>query len=402
MALRKALLVLLLGALLTPWSAAFANKYDVLELPATPSEKAIHSSMFFVGKFGNRYFAAGQMGHILYSDDNGTTWTQAQVPVRSTILDVYFVNDQLGWAVGHEGLILHSSDGGKSWVKQYDGLRYGQEGLAYYTALSEQNPDNELYPALVGEMEFAIEQGADKPLFKVYFHDENYGHAIGAYGMALVTRDGGTTWTPNLENYENDNFNHMFDFAPLPDQGRFFITGEAGLFLIGDINIKAAKRVHSVPWEGSFFSAVDAADGAIVMGGLRGRMFRTADEGQTWTVVDPDGEHGFFTANGFTYTARVENGRGGDKDGVEVWRSPLLRRPMRARRLADGNTLITEAKGRQILLCTPGGQLGPPRRRGGHHAVGHPGAHDTGLVGHRPDPPCPPHPCACGLASGGG
>ena len=39
---------------------------------------------------------------------------------------------------------------------------------------------------------------------------------------------------------------------------------------------------------------------------------------QTWTVVDPDGEHGFFTANGFTYTARVENGRGGDKDGVEV------------------------------------------------------------------------------------
>jgi photosystem II stability/assembly factor-like uncharacterized protein len=286
MALRKALLVLLLGALLTPWSAAFANKYDVLELPATPSEKAIHSSMFFVGKFGNRYFAAGQMGHILYSDDNGTTWTQAQVPVRSTILDVYFVNDQLGWAVGHEGLILHSSDGGKSWVKQYDGLRYGQEGLAYYTALSEQNPDNELYPALVGEMEFAIDQGADKPLFKVYFHDENYGHAIGAYGMALVTRDGGTTWTPNLENYENDNFNHMFDFAPLPDQGRFFITGEAGLFLIGDINIKAAKRVHSVPWEGSFFASVAAGDGAIVLGGLRGRMFRTADEGQSWIVVE--------------------------------------------------------------------------------------------------------------------
>ena len=130
MALRKALLVLLLGALLTPWSAAFANKYDVLELPATPSEKAIHSSMFFVGKFGNRYFAAGQMGHILYSDDNGTSWTQAQVPVRSTILDVYFVNDQLGWAVGHEGLILHSSDGGKSW-QELPGLREHGSGSAW-------------------------------------------------------------------------------------------------------------------------------------------------------------------------------------------------------------------------------------------------------------------------------
>lgn len=286
MALRKALLVLLLGALLTPWSAAFANKYDVLELHSIPSDKAIHASLFFVGKFGDRYFTAGQMGHILYSDDGGSSWTQAEVPVRSTILDVYFLNDQLGWAVGHEGLILHSSDGGKSWVKQYDGLRYGNEGLEYYTGLVEENPDNELYPFLVEEMDFAISQGADKPLFKVFFHDENYGHALGAYGMALVTRDGGKNWGPNLENYENDDFNHIFDFAPLPTPGRFFITGEAGLFLIGDINIQAAKRIHSVPWEGSFFTSAAASDGAIVLGGLRGRMFRTDDEGQSWIVVE--------------------------------------------------------------------------------------------------------------------
>jgi photosystem II stability/assembly factor-like uncharacterized protein len=286
MALRKTLLVLLLGALLAPWSLSYANRYDVLELPAVPSEKAIHAPLFFVGKFGDRFFAAGQMGHILFSDDGGETWTQAEVPVRSTVLDVFFINEQLGWAVGHEGVILHSSDGGKTWEKQFDGNRYGDEGLIYYTGLVEENPDNELYPYMVEEMEFAISQGADKPLFRVVFHDENYGHAVGAYGMALVTRDGGKNWVHNLETYENDNFNHVFDFAVLPESGRFFLIGEAGLLMVGDANLEVATRLETVPWEGSFFTGATAADGSIVMGGLRGRMFRTRDQGATWETVE--------------------------------------------------------------------------------------------------------------------
>ena len=35
-----------------------------------------------------------------------------------------------------------------------------------------------------------------------------------------------------LETVENDNFNHVFDFAPLPGSGKFFLAGEAGLFLV--------------------------------------------------------------------------------------------------------------------------------------------------------------------------
>ncbi len=53
----------------------------------------------------------------------------------------------------------------------------------------------------------------------------------------------------------------------------------------GDIQQDVAKKIDTVPWEGSFFTIIDAADGSIVMGGLRGRMFRTADSGATWTAV---------------------------------------------------------------------------------------------------------------------
>ncbi len=286
MAIRKALLGVMLGALLLPCTLAYAKTYDVLTLPSAPSAMASKAPIFVIKKFGNRYYAAGSRGHIIFSDDNGATWTQGAVPVRSTILDLDFANADQGWAVGHEGVILHTADGGKTWELQYDGLRYGKEGLAFYTKLAEENPDNETYSYLVGEMEFAIEQGADKPFFVVKMHDDKRGHAAGAYGMMMVTYDGGKTWEHRLHTVDNENFNHIFDFAPLPEPGRFFLSGEAGLLLLGDAAGEQAQRVQSVPWEGSFFTTIDAADGAIVIGGLRGRMFRTADEGATWEVVD--------------------------------------------------------------------------------------------------------------------
>jgi photosystem II stability/assembly factor-like uncharacterized protein len=285
MKLRELLLAVVLALTVAPWSVSYAAEYDVLELPAVPSELASESLIFAIKNYHGRYFAVGHRGHILYSED-AETWTQAQVPVRSSLLDIDFPTPEQGWAVGHEGVILHSSDGGKTWAKQFDGIRYGQEGRALYQRLAEENPDNDLYPFLVEEMDFAISQGADKPLFRVNFHTDKWGHAAGAYGMILVTRDGGESWQPVLHNMENDSFYHYFDFADLPADGQFFLSGEAGLFLIGDINTESGVAVENVPWEGSFFTSVDTADGAILMGGLRGRMFRTADLGENWVAVE--------------------------------------------------------------------------------------------------------------------
>lgn len=286
MILRKALLMVAMVAMVAAWSAPYAATYDVLELSSVTSELASKSLIFSVRKFDGRYFATGHRGHILYSDDGGDTWVQAEVPVRSSILDIHFPTPELGWAVGHEGLILHSSDSGKTWVKQYDGLRYGDEGLVFYQKLVEENPDNEDYPYYVGEMEFAISQGADKPLFKVYFHNEKWGHVLGAYGMALLTRDGGETWEHVLHNIENDSFYHYFSMAPLAGDGKFFLSGEAGLFIEANVTTQVSVQVESVPWEGSFFTSSAAADNTIVTGGLRGRMFRTEDIGRTWMDVE--------------------------------------------------------------------------------------------------------------------
>jgi photosystem II stability/assembly factor-like uncharacterized protein len=52
-----------------------------------------------------------------------------------------------------------------------------------------------------------------------------------------------------------------------------------------DIQQEVGKKIATVPWEGSFFTIIDAVDGSIVMGGLRGRIYRTADGGATWAEV---------------------------------------------------------------------------------------------------------------------
>jgi photosystem II stability/assembly factor-like uncharacterized protein len=344
---------MMLGALLIPCTLSYAGTYDVLKLPAEPSAMAAKAPLFVIKKFGDRYYAAGEHGHIIYSDDNGTSWTQAQVPVRSTLLDIFFINDKQGWAVGHEGVILHSSDGGANWELQYDGLRYGEEGLAFYTKMAEENPDNELFDVMIGEMEFAVSQGADKPFFGVVFYDEKHGHVAGAYGMMMVTFDGGKTWEHRLHNVENENFNHIFDFSPLPESGRFFLSGEAGLLLIGDANQQIAKRVHSVPWEGSFFATVAASDGAIIMGGLRGRMFRTADEGQSWTVVEKPPTSAIVAETRLADGTLVAAGVGGEilvsKDnGFKFAMSP-------AAGTAGPIFDLTQGEGSTLLLAGPRG-----------------------------------------------
>lgn len=255
--------------------------YDVLNLPAVKSHLASKSLVYSVKTFGERTFATGHKGHILYSDDFGDTWQQAEVPVRIAILDVYFVNAEQGWAVGHGGVILHSSDGGKTWEKQYDGYRFGNEGLQYYSQKAEEDPDNEWMQELVGEMEFAVEQGADKPFFKVYFQDENLGYAFGAYGSFVKTEDGGKTWTHAMHTVENRSYYHLFDYTRM-NNGRFLLNGEAGLIFNGSIEDEYTVALEESPYRGSFFTSVTGKEGNLVIGGLRGFTFVSADNGQSW------------------------------------------------------------------------------------------------------------------------
>jgi photosystem II stability/assembly factor-like uncharacterized protein len=252
--------------------------YDVLDLPAPLSARAAKGKLFGIAKAGSRLVAVGQRGVIIYSDDNAETWSQAQVPVRSVLLDVFFVSASKGWAVGHDGVIVHSDDGGETWSKQLDGYELNDSGLQYYRKLSQENPDNEAYALLVEEFEFATEQGADKPFLMVFFTDENTGFAIGAYGVAVGTVDGGATWVPVMER-AFQQFRHTFDYEFV--DGKAYLTTEMGAILVADGSGTRLKSI--IPfYDGSFYTIVSSNKGDLVVAGLRATAFRSTDGAATW------------------------------------------------------------------------------------------------------------------------
>ena len=84
----------------------------------------------------------GERGHVLLSED-GTNYTQVNVPTQSTLTAVSVVGDNI-WAAGHDAVIIYSPDRGQSWTVQYNA------------------------PEL------------ERPFLDILFFDENEGIALGA------------------------------------------------------------------------------------------------------------------------------------------------------------------------------------------------------------------------------
>ena len=86
-------------------------EWDQAEL--VPSRSTLTS----VTSAGNRLWAGGHDTTIVSSEDGGRNWTlQYFDPERQQpILDIYFVDEQTGFAIGAYGLMLRTDDGGLNW-----------------------------------------------------------------------------------------------------------------------------------------------------------------------------------------------------------------------------------------------------------------------------------------------
>ncbi len=272
------------GALLGACPAVLAGAaVSPLERPALVSHRATHSVLLDVTHAGDRLVVVGERGIVLLSDDGGKAWRQAKVPVSVTLTTVRFVNDRTGWAVGHYGVVLKTEDGGESWAVQFDGKRAADLALESAKAIAAAKPDDEAAQRLLADAERLVADGPDKPFLDLFFENENAGYVVGAYNMIFRTEDGGRTWVSWMDRVENPKAVHLYAMRAL--NGKLYLAGEQGLFARSDDGGRSFRLV-ATPYTGSYFTAAGYPDGTLVIAGLRGNAFVTADEGKTWRKVE--------------------------------------------------------------------------------------------------------------------
>ena len=230
--------------------------------PAIQSPLASHTLLIDAAVVGDRLVAVGSRGHIVYSDDQGKSWTQAEVPARQLLTAVYFVDDKHGWAVGHDSLILNTTDGGSTWAMQYRDPELDQP----------VDPDG---PSLL-----------ERPLMDVWFRDANTGFAIGAYGTFLRTDDGGNTWEDRTYDIDNPDGFHYNAMAEVKGAG-LFIAGEMGTLYRSPDFGDTWETLTDLPYDGSWFGVSGTAQNNVVLvWGLRGNLFRSTDFGDSWQQIE--------------------------------------------------------------------------------------------------------------------
>lgn len=262
-------------SLATPVAQAFESP---LQVPAIHSERMAASPMLAVASAGERLVSVGLRGAILVSDDQGRSWSQAQVPVSVDLVAVAFANATQGWAVGHGGVVLHSDDAGATWQKQLDGLQASKLAIDFYTANAGQVEDSAGY--LDKEQRLAVDRET-QPFLDVYFADELHGYVVGTFNRIFATRDGGRSWSPQMHLTNNPQEWHFYSVTGR--NGQLYLSGEQGHVWRRDAQSERFVSIDT-PYNGTLFG-VTATEDEIYAYGMRGSFFRSADKGQSWSRI---------------------------------------------------------------------------------------------------------------------
>lgn len=198
-------------------------------------------ALALIGAAGLAAFAAAPAAATgLQTSDPAWTW-QLPTPQGNALLDLAFIDEDVGWAVGRYGTILHTADGGVSWTSQTSGTRADLTAVVFVGVLD--------------------------------------GWVVGTNGTVLRTRDGGASWQAcgpaTYHDFEDVWFTTALDG---------WVVGWDGAYRTSDGGV--SWQVADFPWKN------DPSPGAVwfsgsgtgVLGcGRVGPLVRTTDGGATWS-----------------------------------------------------------------------------------------------------------------------
>ena len=175
------------------------------------------------------------------------------------LTDVFFINEDLGWAVGESGVTLRTRDGGNTWNTQASINSFRKD-----TVQLQQKFRNLESRKLTNSTGVTGRQTSTSPitcrLNSLHFIDANQGWATGGYQLPYInrtqavilrTRNGGITWEPSpnlaIPRLRKINFSSPRNGTAFGDSGNVF-TG--GIFKTSDAgnSWSAISRETDAAW----------------------------------------------------------------------------------------------------------------------------------------------------------
>lgn len=232
-------------------------------------------NIFFADQ--NTGFAVGITGTVLKTTNGGTNWILQSVTGQN-LFGVFFLNPMTGYICGGGGLISKTTDGGASWVTQAPpvelyiniffldqntGFACGTSGIIIKTTNGGTN---------------WVQQNSGVSLFlqSIKFTNTSTGYSAGYNGTVVKTTDGGANWS-TLTTGVTD---HLFGMA-LISASTVYVSGEAGRIL--KTTNGGASWVNQVSNAGNrivnlFFVNANTGTGA----GHGNIIIRTTNGGAAW------------------------------------------------------------------------------------------------------------------------
>ncbi len=215
-------------------------------------------SVFFLNQ--DIGWAVGSKGTMLTTVDGGAHWRMQPRPTDDSLQDIYFQNQQDGWLLCEANIyelttreaprtyLMHTSDGGKSWAKV------------------DVNGDD-------------LKGNVDTRLTRLVFSRLGHGWVFGEAGTAYTTIDAGKSWK-RLQLPTR----YLLLGGAFVDNDRGWLVGAGGTILQTADGGETwhASRLPDVA--GVRFTAVSFKDNRLGWAvGTGGRILRTSNGGRTWT-----------------------------------------------------------------------------------------------------------------------
>lgn len=251
---------------------------------------------------------------VMSSNGQDFDYTYFDQSLTSNLRDVFFVNDEVGYAVSYYGAVIKSIDGGETWeltslenelplhglafIDENVGVAVG--GDAGCSPTPCDIPGSKIFRTTDGGVTWTTTSPDQLELYTVTFSDASHGISAGL-GNMFRTENGGETWEEiELEifyNIQDIEFSNDIVFASCLF-GKMIASTDNGMTW-SELDTGVSTHLYTLD-----FAASD-----IGFGAGQGDFIRTFDGGQSWEVLD-NAPSEIYSITAFDSDNLIASGRG--------------------------------------------------------------------------------------------